>query len=225
MPKFLSPNTRDVIVAHNLDLISATKIDVTDEMMLLAQQLSRIHGRIRVTNESSGIHFYMPSPICLEEYGPDELDKMHLAVNVKKYFEQDEDLCGCCMKTSTPYRMSDLLSMVPLSERGYDVKSEVLKIPRCNIDFMERDPNGAWIPKGPGTVIPVFKLPNYHPAQQYLRSRHFDAETLWEQFRLSYCVHERKDVFYSRMLGGFKKSPQGCVFRRISDSDPILVGQ
>ena len=224
MPKQYTPTERESIIAHNLDIVSASEFNLTDEMLSLAQRLSRIHGRIRVTNEASGIHFYMPSPKCLEDYGEDELFKMHLAVNVQKYFEKDADNCGLCMKTNTPYRVSDLESMAPLDERGYELKPQVIKVARANMEFMEKDPvNDAWIPKSPGEVTPVYQLPHDHPAQQYLRYRKFDAEQLWHQFRLSYCSKERSDIYYRNLLNGFKASPQGRIIFYI-DIDKINRG-
>ena len=57
--------------------------EISDEIITLAQQLSRLHGRVRVAAESGGVHLYIASPICLSQFGPDELlpSKMHLAVN------------------------------------------------------------------------------------------------------------------------------------------------
>lgn len=213
MPEVLTETDRDRIAAHNLDLVSAAKVDVTDEMMLLAEQLSRIHGRVRVTNEASGTHLYLPSPICLDEYGADELHKMHLAVNVSLYFNGsgDQDRCAMCMKTSTPYTVSDLLSMEPLDKRGYELKPAVLKVAKTNLESMEYDANGVLIPKSPGEVVPVYELPEDHPAQMYLRSRNYDPMMLWHQFRLSFCTKEHEGVYYRRMLNGFRASPQNRI--------------
>jgi hypothetical protein len=66
MPR-ISENVRESILSHNRDSIAASKVEVTDEMLALARRLSKIHDRIRVTNQSSGVQFYMPRPIRLEE--------------------------------------------------------------------------------------------------------------------------------------------------------------
>jgi len=225
MPSLL-PEIRDSIVAHNLDIVSASKMQLTDEMLLLAQQFSKIYGRVRVTNEAGGIHLYMPCVDCLRDYGADELHKMHLAVNVTKYYEAegDQDMgVALCMKTSKPYSVAELLSEPPLDKQGYEIKPQVLEVARTQMEYMEYDANGALIPKGPGTVVPVYTLPTCHPAQVYLRSRNFDAEILWHQFRLSYCTKERKDMYFRRQLNGFRASPQGRIIF-YADQDGINKG-
>jgi hypothetical protein len=113
--------------------------------------------------------------------------------------------------------------MIPLAKRGYDVKPQVIKVAKTNMDYMEQDANGAWIPKGPGEVVPVYQLPAPHPARQYLQTRGFDAEELWYQFRLSYCTNERTDIYYAKMLNGFRATPQGRIVFYI-DIDGINRG-
>jgi hypothetical protein len=226
MPHLLSNTDRDRIAAHNLDLVSAAKIDVTDEMMLLAEQLAQIHGRIRVCNESSGVHFYISCPACIEN-DPDEVYKSHLAINASLYFEGSEDMdkrVALCMKEHQAWSVSDLLSIPPLDERGYELRPKVIKVAMANLENLEQNPiTGAWEPKGPGEATPVHELPANHPAQLYLRSRGFNAEDLWVQFRLSYCSKERNDVCHRRLLNGFRTSPQGRLIFYI-DMDGIQKG-
>lgn len=214
MPHVFTPTERERIVAHNLDLISASKVDITDDMLALAEKLSQIHGRIRVCRESSGIHFYLPCPECLLS-DSDEIYKSHLAVNAEKYFSGDDESrerCVFCMKESVArWSVADLLSMPPLNERGHELKPAVVKLSKVNIDSMEYDENGFLIPKGPGEVVPVMDLPKSHPAQMYLRSRQFDAEALYYQFRLSFCNREKPGIWYRRQMHGFRATPQGRI--------------
>ena len=54
-------------VSQGLERTDSAPAELNSEMLMLAHQLSQIHGRIRVSREASGIHFYMASPACLIE--------------------------------------------------------------------------------------------------------------------------------------------------------------
>ena len=91
----------------NIIMGTSCPSEISDEILVLAQQLSRLHGRVRVAAESGGVHLYIASPICLAQFGPDELlpSKMHLAVNADKYlgrppYETANDFAAMCMKLS-----------------------------------------------------------------------------------------------------------------------------
>lgn len=101
MPKEASQEKFQEFTRERLEMISASKSEVSDEALKLAEQLANIHGKIRVAREASGLHFYLASPACLEQDGVVELNKLHLAMNVEKYFSSDErDVsCAMCMKT------------------------------------------------------------------------------------------------------------------------------
>ena len=189
---------------------SAEEGDLDEEALILAQMLSVRHGNVRVAREASGVHFYIASPVCLQQYGDDELWKMHLAINVEKYLRDREtnDVCALCMKTDRPYSMSDLLSMKNLEKRGFKDVSHMITV-KSDEQYLEEDGFGNMVPKSPGKVIPITQLTSTHPVIQYVKSRNFDPILLERQFAAAYCYEEREDIFYRRLGGGFKATPQG----------------
>ena len=68
-------------------IAESQRLGMDSRIVRLANQLARIHGKVRITKEASGVHLYMASPICLREYGKAELYKMHLALNADKYLQ------------------------------------------------------------------------------------------------------------------------------------------
>jgi hypothetical protein len=179
------------------------------EIRKLAEELSTIHGTVRITRESNGVHLYMACPNCLETYGSDELFKMHLAINAEKYLTTDNNVVGMCMKEGDKFNVLDLKAMPPLNVRGHEHKPAVVMHKEANEKYLEPDQHGVMVPKSPGKVIPVQELTNDHPAIMYLNSRNFDVSSLADQFRLSYCEQERDDIFYRKLPGGFRATPQG----------------
>lgn len=214
MPRLLSetekaPSNQNLSV--EVGFTSSSSGVLTEVQMTLANDLSRVHGRIRVAREASGLHFYMASPICLEQDGAVELTKLHLAVNVDKFLDRHRTFAAMCMKTGQTYAVPNLLDMPPLSERGFSqTKAEVIMMEE-NRDALEQDARGNWIPKGPGELIPVNQLVEGHPAIDYLLSRNYDPDMLYSQFRASFCVKENSDVYYRRLINGFKATPQGRI--------------
>jgi hypothetical protein len=211
----------------------ATESDLMsdDKVMTLAQQLAYKHGLIKMARESGGLHFYVASPYCLREYGEDELlpSKMHLAINVDKYlgrapYTKSNDLCARCMKSGVGYKVSDLLNMTPLEERGYQGQHRQVQV--LSIDdnkFFETDCDGNRIPKGPGVTIPITMLPENHVAVKYLKDRDFDPEKLYKQFRVSFCTKERSDMYYGKLNLGFRATPQNRLVFFI-DMDGVQKG-
>lgn len=181
------------------------------EYLDLARELSLIHGKVTIARESSGVHFYMASPACLTGDGRVELYKRHLAINVDKYLRDGKRRCALCMKTNTPYEIDELLRMPPLVERGIADAPRTALVQEAQLapDQLEPDDQGRMIPKGPGKMVPVFKLPPEHPARIYLAYRGFDAVKLYQQFRLSWCIRERSDTHYRELDSGFSATPQG----------------
>ena len=150
------------------------------EVRALAHAMGQIHGDILISSESSGYHLNMASPVLLAQDGRVELSKRHLAVNASRYFgfgdfeklkPRSRDKCGLCMKSRRPYRVSELLDMLPLSLRGFpefgDGKITDKVVTRHEID----DGNGNLIPDHPGIVTPLLQLPPDHPALAYLAAR------------------------------------------------------
>lgn len=192
------------------DIETTSSVETLDDNYLqLAAKLSAIHGTVRVARENSGIHFYMASPYCLENYGTDELHKLHLAVNIEKYFTEGVTYVGMCMKSGETYDLLDLLSMPPLSDRGYEHQSQVILKKEQDLQHLEHDEHGNLVPKSPGQVRSILELPESHPALRYLRSRNFDPAVLSKQMDVCYCEAERDDTFYRRLPGGFRVTPQG----------------
>jgi hypothetical protein len=189
----------------------STLAETDPEVQKLAQQLSTIHGTVRIARESSGLHFYIASPYCLEHFGEEELYKLHLAVNVEKYLSGAGDYVAMCMKSGEVYSIQDLLFMPTVSQRGYDFTAQVVVKKERDMSHLEQDANGNWLPKSPGEVTPILELPSDHPAMVYLRHRNFDPMLLSAQFELAYCEKERSDCYYRRLLNGFRATPQGRI--------------
>lgn len=207
--------------------IAGLQLDM--RVIALAEALANIHGPVHITQERSGLHLYMASPVCLEQYGRDELHKRHLAVNVSKYLRIGQwaakggrragriDSCAQCMKTSTPYTITQLLHMPPLSARGIKDTGATVKVVD-NSAWLTTDPSGNTIPIGPGDVIPVTQLPPEHPAVWYLTQyrKPYDLERLWRQFRCSFCWREFPESLqprrrYRPLPAGMKDTPQGRI--------------
>lgn len=203
-------------LANKLSFSSSATGALDPEQLDIAYQLAQNFGRIRVAREESGLHFYMASPACLEEDGKVEFTKMHLAVNVDKYLLYQRDRCAMCMKTGTPYKMTELLAMAPLAQRGYKDQAPVVEqFSAAPMEFLEPDANGNMVPKSPGLTVPVHELEPGHAARFYVENRGFDPVQLWDQFGLSYCYEDRQDVWYGKMLYGFKAGPLGRIIFNI----------
>ena len=66
MPKLLTTEERQQLI-RNLDRTDSAPAEIDDESLMLAHQLSLIHGRVRVAVEESGLCFCVASPACLIE--------------------------------------------------------------------------------------------------------------------------------------------------------------
>lgn len=193
-------------------------------VLLLAEALAKIHGEVRVSRETSGLHLYMASPKALEEDGLVELEKLHLAVNVDKHFEKDAKTvregrvtkgCARCMKYEVTYSVRQLLSMPPIAQRGYPDRGpgavKVFSVERMLVP----DGKGNMIPPPPGEVIPITQLPVDHPGPGYLLSRGYDLQRLELQFRCGFCVKEwlnnEGKAPYRRLPDGFRDTPQNRI--------------
>lgn len=204
--------------------------NVPPQVLNLAEQLAKRHGRVVVTLENRGYHLYMASPKGLEMDGSVELTKRHLAVNASLFLglgkfgaqshDRKNDAVGFCMKYRVPYTMYDLLHTIPpLSERGIDEKVEAKVICAARERKLQADGNGNMIPPHPGKVVPLPELPDSHPAIWYLKIyRGYDIDTLYRQFRVSWCVEELSeperrayDIFYMPLPAGFASTPQGRI--------------
>lgn len=204
--------------------------EIPDDVMRLAEALSRKHGQVSVALESGGLHLYMASPAKLATSGDKELSSCHLAVNADKYFvrgdhwqslngQYDHDLSAMCMSTSTPYRVSELLAMPPLAERGIKPTQEGVRVQNV-VEYLVPDGKGNMVPEGPGETTPLTQLPEDHPGVVYLKNRNYNLELLELQFNARYCTKElpidpSEDVrrFYRRLpVLGYDTPQQRIIF-------------
>lgn len=196
--------------------------DVPREVNILARRLSSIHGPYHIAHEASGWHIYIPSPYQLAHDGRREIYKRHLAINAEKFaaigeFEGDEsiDNCARCMKSGRHYLVSELMEMPTLEDRGIKEVDRKGSVVNSSLLLVE-DENGNMVPDMPGECIPLPDLPKDHPAVFYLRQRGYDISKLSHQFDVMWCEKEKpqdpeKGLFYKRLPGGFKDTPQGRI--------------
>jgi hypothetical protein len=203
-------------------------------ILMLAEALSRLHGPAVIRNESNGYHIYLPSPECLKTDGRKEIQSRHLTVNASRYKQTDDwvrkhgaikeqsmlDFSAICHKTNTKFRVTDLLNekkFPPLEKRGLpNISSKIICAATQRTESLVDDGKGNMVPMDPGEVIPINQLPPYHPAVEYLKSRNYDLDSLYHQFRCSYCIAEQpenpaKGIFYKRLPLDFKDTPQGRI--------------
>jgi len=202
---------------------------IPDQVRVLAERLSAVHGTVVVTKERSGYHLNMASPVALENDGSIELLKRHLAVNASRYLGLDKfasrqgteenDRSAMCMKYRRPYRVYDLLYSIPtLADRGIqEPKHKVICHARER--KLVSDGRGNMIPPPPGRCVGLSSLPDNHPAVWYLKTyRGYDIDRLEKQFGAAWCVEELSqqqrdslDIYYSPLPGGFANTPQGRI--------------
>lgn len=223
---------------HEIKQRSGVGAQLPEEVRNLAQALMVRHGSVLVSREKNGLHLNMACPECLSREGHLELTKRHLAVNADKNLntgkwehanssEGVRDRVGLCMKCGQKYTVSKLLAWQTLEARGIHL-GKVGKVSFVdNTAWLIQDRKGNVIPGGPGppeamrdgggdAVVPIISLPPDHPAAAYLLQRGYDLQSLWEQFRCSYCVKEwamddASGRYYRRMPEGFFDSPQGRI--------------
>ena len=202
-----------------------SEADVPECVQKLAAVLGRIHGEVVIKNEKKGRHIYMASPAALMIDGRRELTARHMSINVDRYFglgkfrgikgTYNNDSCGLCHKTDTPYQLSALLSMPSLEKRGIPDAKQGVRINTRERHLVD-DGQGNMIPDHPGEVVPVTDLLPGDPAYQYLIERRYNLKTLYAQFRCSYCFDEAPmsramERFYRKLPGDFRDTPQGRI--------------
>lgn len=218
---------------------SGASTGIPEDVMNFAQALSAKHGSVLISREKNGLHLNLACPACLEVEGDSELRKRHLAVNADKFCATGRwegatdylrDSVGLCMKCGTKYKATQLMTFAPLAARGIK-ESKIGSVSFIdNTQWLVRDSLDRIVPGGPGNgppgvrgqhgdpqdVIPIIHLEPNHPAVMYLRDRDYDLQSLWEQFRCSYCVREWEQDpvtkrYYRKMCEGFRDSPQGRI--------------
>lgn len=143
---------------------------------------------------------------------------------------------GVCMRTRSSrsphmFPMELLLNMSTVSERHPDIQTrmDIRGGPGSeDIEEMweEDATSGKLCPPPPGETVLLSSLPVKHPAVQYMLGRGYNVEDLEKQFRAGFCVKEypigQKDIFYRKMPGGWKDSPQHRVtFMALVDGVPL----
>lgn len=180
-------------------------------MLRLAHKLVAIHGPGRIAQERSGIHLYLPSPVCLELYGESELFKKHLTVNLTKACN-GEKWVATCHKESKSYSIEDLLYMPRLEQRGFTAVNRSMTTMTAREEDLFEDEHGVFVPKREMHLIPLRDLPSEHPCMLYLEQRNMaDSESLKN---LEECLHACYCSMYfgkpySNIYPGFKNSHGG----------------
>ncbi len=195
----------------------------------LVYALVNKHGGGRLSQEAKGLHLYLPCPKCLEEKGSRELDSKHLTVNIDKYFSlgrfklqspKKANWSAMCHKDNSHLMSVEQLLQYPsISLRGYESDNRLSVAVQDESSFID-DGKGNKIPRHPGKVTPLIELPNSHPAVEYLQKRGYNIDSLYKQFRVSYCYEEWPEEEpsgkslgwkYKRLPGGWKDTPQGRI--------------
>lgn len=223
---------------------SLTSGSIPAEVKSLAEDLARIHGPVRISSEANGLQIYIPDPDGLREDGIRAIQDPKLAINPELYlgigrFNVDEyptkenrqlyrDFrsqgkevpCAVSMKTKKRWSVSALLTMVPIHKRmpNLNVRSKVTVGTICK--DMVYDEDGNLIPNWVGSTIPLWLLPNNHPAIEYLTKRGYDITTLEQQFEACYCdcclpEDRSRGRYYSKLPGGMRKCHQGRIILTI----------
>lgn len=212
-----------------LSVTHGSSLDVVpEEARRLADRLAAVHGDVHLANEASGWHLYMASPLLIAQGQRNEVHKRHLAVNAARYFgwgdkyeklsPRSRDKSGLCMKSKTPYRVSDLLNMPPLSVRLEGMKDAGKVIDTKARKHLIDDGRGNMIPDHPGVVIPLSQLPADHPANFYMAQRGLTARIpdMERMFGLAWCEEEApvdREIgrFYRKLHNGWRDTPQGRI--------------
>lgn len=188
------------------------KFNLNRNQKLILYNLMQVHGPSRLARESSGIHMYLPSPIALEKDGKIELYKKHLSLNLDK-LKKTEDKIALCHKYNVSYSVDELLSMSHIEKRCGTVVKRVLNTYDSRAGLIH-DEDGNVIHEPAGDVIPINKLPEEHPAVQYILNRTggaFSPDILYEHFRVSYCANPSSVKKYYKYPNDFDKSPMGRI--------------
>lgn len=214
--------------------------ELPEDVHNFAQAIAARHGHVIVSREKNGLHLNVACPSCLSVDGNVELRKRHLAINADKWLgtgkwqeatEKLRNSVALCMKCGTKYLATQLMQWAKLEDRG--IKESVVGSVSFvdNTHWLVRDQNNNIIPGGPGNggpedVIPINQLPPTHPAAWYLLNRGYDLDSLYRQFRTSYCVrewaHDPAAKRFYKTMGSFRDSPQGRIIF-FSDQEGVQV--
>lgn len=150
-----------------------------------------------------------------------------------------DNRAGICMRTrssSKPhmFKVSELLAMQTITERHPEIHT--CASIASTVDSADRESHWEMDPEtgilcppppseSPSDLIPVHELDPDHVGRQYLESRGFDMQRMWDMFRASWCEKEypygQNKIYYRKMPGGWKDTPQGrIIFHALKDGVP-----
>jgi len=211
------------------------------DVYVFVQNLAARHGGGILRNESNGLHLYIACPECLKNFGTKELQSKHLAINIDKCYGLNKfatyqksrvstekgvknELVALCHKTNKGFSVKQLMNMQKIEDRPEHIKAMHKEVTMAaSKAVLLKDERGNYIPYPPGKITPLIELQENHPALEYLRSRDYDIQSLWEQLGASYCYEEtpgdtsstpdeqKIGVYYRRMPDGWKDTPQGRI--------------
>lgn len=190
--------------------------EVPQQVMELAQELARIHGKATIHDEAHGIHIHIPNPELVETDGLKEVNfSRHLQINAEKYLgigRYDVDLnptaenrklydkyrrwnrevpCTYCQKTGKRnYTVYDLLTdYKPLNERGLNLPGIIPTVQNgaSLSNNLIDDGTGTMVPAPCGKTVPLESLPENHPARVYMTARGFTVQDC-KAYGLQYCT-------------------------------------
>ena len=221
----------------NISFSGRAKTESMDERMprgvrLFCERMTRIHGPGSVAVESGGLHLYLPCPLCLENHGPGELRKRHLAINLDKVFAQGPFAylrslpqsqrtnirAVLCMKHgSAGVSLAKLEKWEPLERRRLPIPLPAAPrslsiVSADRLKHLVDDGRGNLVPGPPGEVTPLELLPADHVALRYLRARNFtDLSGIVQVSRAAWCStpQPRADSRYRPLPHGFEQSAGG----------------
>lgn len=207
--------THDVMNNNVMTTGTINAADIPEEIVALAENLSYIHGQVKITSEASGRHLYIPDPELIAQDGEKELFSKHMAINADKYFgfgqwdvdkyptkenqelyrkyrsQEKEVPCAMSMKTGKRASVGDLLHMLPLEKRlDYNLRIPAQRIitgDAVSDKHLVYDADGNLIPELPGKMVGLTMLPEAHPALEYLRQRGINPLLAERQYGVTYC--------------------------------------
>jgi hypothetical protein len=195
------------------------------------------HGRRELADPKYAINLSMLAGLGDEFRDTTKHSWMPAAIEERSSLEKRREYgSGVCMRTRSskrPHRfpIEELLHMGTVTERHPDILTQATLSGSVGSaereEMWEEDPaSKAMCPPPAGEMLPVTSLPEGHPAVVYLRSRGFDPAVIERQFRLSFCTKEypygQKGIYYRKMPGGWKDTPQHrIIFHSLIDGAPL----
>lgn len=222
--------------AHNCPTV-LTRETSGYHLYLPCPECLHTHGRRELEDPKYAINLSMLAGLG-DDYRDDTANSwMPAAVEARSNMSKRREYgSGICMRTRSskhPHRFSieELMRMSSVTERHKDILTQASMSGAVGSaereEMWEVDPvSGGMCPPPAGDVIPMSELPPDHPAVAYMVGRGFDPVSIQDQFRLSFCVKEypyrHKGIFYRKMPGGWKDTPQHrIIFHSLIEGVPL----